>query len=106
MSSMIAMLALLLVLSALVLVTAKENRRVTKEVEEKVKKLDPATKKRILAMDAAGMPRDAIAHSLNYISGNNKQTAHGIINGVKVEAQKQKQKQELKKSQGRDFKRK
>ena len=106
MSSMIAMLALLLVLSALLLVTAKENRRVTKEVEEKVKKLDPATKKRILAMDAAGMPRDAIAHSLNYISGNNKQTAHGIINGVKVEAQKQKQKQELKKSQGRDFKRK
>jgi hypothetical protein len=106
MASSLAVLCVILLLSALLLTDSKENRRVTKEVEDKVKKLDPATKKRILAMDAAGMPRDAIAHSLNYISGNNKQTAHGIINGVKVEAQKQKQKQELKKSQGRDFKRK
>ena len=103
---MMMVMIVLVALSAVFLVAAKENRRVTKEVEEKVKKLDPATKKRILAMDAAGMPRDAIAHSLNYVSGNNKQTAHGIINGVKVEAQKQKQKQDLKKSQGRNFKRK
>ena len=55
MTSSLVVLCLILLLSALLLTDAKENRRVTKEVEDKVKKLDPATKKRILAMDAAGM---------------------------------------------------
>lgn len=58
----------------------------TRETEERVKKLDPMTKKRILAMHAAGMPKEAIASSISYETGGNKGAAHRIIDGVKAES--------------------
>lgn len=80
---LLAVLIITLLLS--VAVVDGRDRRITREVEEKVKNLDQGTKKRILAMSTSGMPDEAIAHSISYVSGGNKQTAHGIINGVKKE---------------------
>lgn len=76
-------------LFALALVSS-QNKRMTRETEEKIKKLDMQTKKKILAMHAAGMPRDAIANSISYQTGGNKDAAHRIVEGVKSEAEFQK----------------
>jgi len=66
---------------------AFSQKKMTRELEEKVKKLDPSTKKRILQMTNIGMPKDSIAKTIKYVAGNNIQTAHRIIEGVQAEHQ-------------------
>jgi hypothetical protein len=66
---------------------AFSQKKMTRELEEKVKKLDPSTKKRILQMANIGMPKDSIAKTIKYIAGNNINTAHRIIEGVQAEHQ-------------------
>lgn len=86
-----ALLLITILLLATSVVLGRDSRRLTHEVEEKVKKLgecskkaprnlsflvtytsthsDPLTKKRILAMDASGMPLHAISESIKYVAG-------------------------------------
>lgn len=83
MNTMLMSIVLLLIL--LTIVTCQ--RKMTRELEDKVKKLDPSTKKRILQMANIGMPKDSIAKTIKYIAGNNINAAHRIIEGVQAEHQ-------------------
>jgi|Transcript_18692 hypothetical protein len=67
-----------------------QRRRRTKELEEKINKLDDATKQRIYAMKAAGMPREAIAEKIAYTAGG-KGTAKRIVDALHDEAPKRQQ---------------
>ena len=79
-----------LVLISIVLVTVqgaskqtpvKERRRRSKEIEDKISKLDDSTKKRINAMKASGMPKSAIADKISYEAGG-KNTAKRIVDAL------------------------
>jgi len=83
MMNLLVLLLLLLLCFALIF----SQKKMTRELEEKVKKLDPSTKKRILQMTNIGMPKDSIAKTIKYVAGNNIQTAHRIIEGVQAEHQ-------------------
>ena len=65
----------------------KERRRRSKEIEDKISKLDDSTKKRIHAMKAAGMPKSAIAEKISYETGG-KNTAKRIVDAFHDEAPK------------------
>lgn len=58
-----------------------QRRRRTKELEEKISKLDDGTKQRIFAMKASGMPHDAIADKITYQAGG-KTTAKRIVDAM------------------------
>lgn len=58
-----------------------QRRRRTKELEEKITKLDDGTKQRIYAMKASGMPHDAIAEKISYQAGG-KTTAKRIVDAM------------------------
>lgn len=58
-----------------------QRRRRSKELEEKLNKLDTATKSRIHAMKASGMPKDAIADKIAYVAGD-KATARRIVDAL------------------------
>ena len=83
MNTMLLSLVLLLILLTIV----KSQKKMTRELEDKIKKLDPSTKKRILQMTNIGMPKDSIAKTIKYVAGNNINTAHRIIEGVQAEHQ-------------------
>jgi uncharacterized membrane protein YvbJ len=57
------------------------RRRRTKELEEKINKLDEGTKQRIYAMKASGMPKEAIAEKISYTTGG-KGTAKRIVDAL------------------------
>lgn len=57
------------------------RRRRSKELEEKLNKLDAATKSRIHAMKASGMPKEAIAEKIAYVAGD-KNTARRIVDAL------------------------
>mmetsp|Transcript_24868 Transcript_24868/g.18806 ORF Transcript_24868/g.18806 Transcript_24868/m.18806 type:complete len:125 (-) Transcript_24868:65-439(-) len=58
-----------------------QRRRRTKELEEKITKLDDGTKQRIFAMKASGMPHDSIADKISYQAGG-KTTAKRIVDAM------------------------
>ncbi len=58
-----------------------QRRRRSKEIEERINNLDEGTKKRIHAMKASGMPKDAIADKISYISGG-KNVAKRIVDAL------------------------
>jgi len=58
-----------------------QRRRRTKELDEKINKLDDATKQRIYAMKASGMPKEAIAEKIAYVAGG-KGTAKRIVDAL------------------------
>jgi hypothetical protein len=62
-----------------------QRKRRSKEIEDKVNRLDEATKQRVLAMKASGMPRDAIAEKIAYVAGN-KNTAGRIVDAIQEQA--------------------
>lgn len=64
-----------------------QRRRRTKELEEKINKLDDATKQRIYAMKASGMPKEAIAEKISYVAGG-KSTAKRIVEALHDEPTK------------------
>lgn len=82
---MIAVKLLLLALLVVLVLSSGENfaqrRRRSKELEEKLNKLDHATKARIHAMKASGMPREAIAEKIAYVAGD-KHTARRIVDAL------------------------
>lgn len=58
-----------------------QRRRRSKEIEERISKLDDATKKRIHAMKASGMPKAAIAEKISYVAGG-KTVAKRIVDAM------------------------
>lgn len=58
-----------------------QRRRRSKELEEKINKLDTATKSRIHAMKASGMPKEAIAEKIAYQAGD-MNTAKRIVDAL------------------------
>ena len=64
-----------------------QRRRRTKEVDDKINKLDDATKQRIHAMKASGMPDDAIADKISYVAGG-KSSAKRIVEAMGTDNKK------------------
>jgi hypothetical protein len=58
-----------------------QRKRRSKEIEDRISKLDDATKKRINAMKASGMPKDAIAEKISYVAGG-KNIAKRIVDAL------------------------
>eukprot|EP01038_Epipyxis_sp_PR26KG_P004297 gene4297-6093_t len=61
------------------------RQRKSKDIIDKVSKLDEATKKRVLAMKASGMPKEAIAEKISYTAGN-KHTAAKMVDAIEDES--------------------
>ena len=92
---------LVLVFMALALIgaaAAREQGRSNRVIEEKVQALDEATRRRILAMQNAGMPKDAIAKKIAYSAGG-EGTARRMLDRIgldekrKLHAHQNKQRQ-------------
>ena len=64
-----------------------QRRRRTKELDEKINRLDDATKARIHAMKASGMPKEAIADKIAYTTGG-KGNAQRIVDALHDEPPK------------------
>jgi FtsZ-interacting cell division protein ZipA len=58
-----------------------QRKRRSKEIEDRISKLDEATKKRIHAMKASGMPKEAIAEKIAYVAGG-KNVAKRIVDAL------------------------
>jgi hypothetical protein len=85
-----ALYILIVFISVLVAVVSQPpRRRESKQVEEKVKNMNPNTKQRILAMQAARMPKEAIAQKVSYEMGG-VGAAHRVIDGVNAEQARKK----------------
>lgn len=65
------------------------RRRRSKEIEERINNLDEGTKKRIHAMKASGMPKEAIAEKIAYVAGG-KNIAKRIVDALHDEPPKTK----------------
>ena len=61
-----------------------QRRRRSKEIEDRITKLDDGTKKRIHAMKASGMPPEAIAEKISYTAGG-KNVAKRIVEAIQDE---------------------
>jgi hypothetical protein len=75
---------MLIVLFAVALTNGQkysQRKRRSKEIEDRISKLDEATKKRINAMKASGMPKDAIAEKIAYVAGG-KNVAKRIVEAL------------------------
>lgn len=59
--------------------------KLSRAAEEMAKKLPEHTKKMVHAMDASGMPHDAIADRIKYAAGNNKAHASRLVDAIKAE---------------------
>eukprot|EP00598_Pedospumella_elongata_P001659 CAMPEP_0184967078 /NCGR_PEP_ID=MMETSP1098-20130426/585_1 /TAXON_ID=89044 /ORGANISM="Spumella elongata, Strain CCAP 955/1" /LENGTH=150 /DNA_ID=CAMNT_0027488479 /DNA_START=31 /DNA_END=483 /DNA_ORIENTATION=+ len=58
-----------------------QRKRRSKEIEDRISKLDESTKKRISAMKASGMPKEAIAEKIAYETGG-KNVAKRIVDAL------------------------
>jgi hypothetical protein len=72
-----------------VALSAPQRRRESKQVEEKVKTMSEATKRRVLAMQAANTPKEAIAKKMSYEMGG-VGAAHRVIDGINAEQARKK----------------
>ncbi len=66
-----------------------EKMRQSKDFENKLKGLDVNTKRRVMAMHAAGVPHEAIAQKIQYMAGSKTQASR-LVQGIKNEASKKK----------------
>merc|ERR1719197_2307675 len=87
---------LVLILVAFVAVNAQQARQQKKatkgvhnnrRIDEKVAKMDANTRKRVLAMQNAGIPNDAIAKKIAYEAGN-EGTARRMLEKINTEEDK------------------
>lgn len=58
--------------------------RASRVVDEKVNAMDEATKKRILAMQQSGMPKEAIAKKISYVAGG-EGLARRMVDRINIE---------------------
>lgn len=85
-----ALFRALLLLSLLVLlVFAQKNTspRKNRMLDDRVNKMDEATKRQVLAMQNAGMPREAIAKKIAYAAGG-EGTARRMVDRINVQESK------------------
>ena len=59
--------------------------KISRAAEEMAKKLPLNTKKMVHAMDATGMPKEAIAERIKYAAGGNKAHAERLVDAIKAE---------------------
>jgi hypothetical protein len=90
-------------LSVDIVLAQKKSDASSRHIDEKVKGLDESTRRRILAMQQAGMPSEAIAKKIQYEVGNSG-VARKVLEKINVDEQKktwaskQRQRLEVKKS--------
>jgi hypothetical protein len=65
--------------------SAAAGVKISRAAEEMAKKLPDHTKRMVHAMDATGMPREAIADKIKYAAGNNKAHAARLVDAIKAE---------------------
>lgn len=87
MQTLFLLLVVVLIVSPAVFALPRKLQQ-SRDLEEKVKNLDGLTKRRVLAMHAAGVPHDAIAQKIQYVAGNNVKQASRLVSGIKAEAAK------------------
>ncbi len=63
-----------------------QRMRDAKELQNMVNNVDPGTKRRILAMQQAGVSAEHIAEKIKYTTKNDKTQATRLVNGVRREA--------------------
>ena len=79
---LISILLVLILVSALAVGQKySQRKRRSKEIEDRISKLDDATMKRINAMKASGMPKEAIAEKIAYVAGG-KNVAKRIVEAL------------------------
>jgi len=100
--ALLALLVLALLATQTVFAQMKSDYG-SRRIDEKVKALDESTRKRVLAMQQAGMPQEAIAKKIQYEVGSTG-TARKMLEKINVEegkkqwAQQQRQRFETKRS--------
>jgi len=96
-------LLVLALLAAQSVFAQKKSDFGSRRIDEKVKGLDESTRKRVLAMQQAGMPQEAIAKKIQYEVGSTG-TARKMLEKINVEegkkqwAQQQRQRFETKRT--------
>jgi len=79
------LLTIVLLLLVLALAAGKATPgRANRVVDEKVSGLDEATRRRILAMQQSGMPKEAIAKKIAYVAGG-EGTARRMVDRINLE---------------------
>ena len=79
------LLTTVLLLLVLALAAGKATPgRANRVVDEKVSGLDEATRRRILAMQQSGMPKEAIAKKIAYVAGG-EGTARRMVDRINLE---------------------
>jgi hypothetical protein len=81
MNIMLRYFVLLLVICLCIQIYAKTSR----DLEEKIKGLDAQTKRRVLALHAAGVPHHEIAKKISYLTGKDARQAEKLVEGIKKE---------------------
>ena len=85
----LAILVLLLVLVVSYAQKRNPSPSSNRRIDEKVKNLDDGPRRRILAMQKAGFPKDVIAKKIAYEAGN-EGTAKRMLEKINVEEEKKK----------------
>ena len=69
---------------------ATKQQRESAHIEEKVRKLDHATKQQVLMMQHSNIPKDVIAKKISQAVGGSTATAHRVIDGINREKNSEK----------------
>ena len=72
------------ILACQTVLAQKKSDHGSRAIDEKVRGLDESTRKRVLAMQQAGMPQAAIAKKIQYEVGN-QGTARKMLEKINVE---------------------
>ena len=75
-------IVLLCILWLAVVSAGTKQQKESAHIEEKIRKLDHATKQQILMMQHVNIPKDVIAKKISGAVGGSKATAHRVIDGV------------------------
>mmetsp|Transcript_21823 Transcript_21823/g.19884 ORF Transcript_21823/g.19884 Transcript_21823/m.19884 type:complete len:137 (-) Transcript_21823:20-430(-) len=85
-------LLIILILSLITIVISDKGEYVSRDIEHRINNLDNMTKKRVLAMHAAGIPSKSIAEKISYVTNNDVKKATKLVDGIKYQEQLSKQK--------------
>jgi hypothetical protein len=83
-------LALIIVYCFIARISGDIRTKTSRDLDQKVKNLDENTKRRVLAMDAAGVPHESIAQTIKYQAGQSVAAASRLVYGIKMEADQKK----------------
>ena len=66
---------------------ATKQQRESAHIEEKIRKLDHATKQTVLLMQHSNIPKEVIAKKISQAVGGSTATAHRVIDGITRQAE-------------------